>query len=80
MVGISEEFRKSHASLKAKVFATVGSEEGEWLITSWARLRDRLQYRRYEGLDFKTMLFEGETHASVIPATISRALRVLYGH
>ncbi|MBI5647733.1 MAG: alpha/beta hydrolase [Ignavibacteriae bacterium] len=74
------EYRAAHDSLTARIFVTVGSEEGEWLVTSWAKLKDRLQYRQYAGLNVTTMMFEGETHSSVIPGTYSRALRVLYGY
>jgi hypothetical protein len=57
---------------------TVGSEESEGMISGWKKLGDRLDNRNYDELEFKSMVFEGETHMGVIPATHSRALRVLY--
>jgi predicted alpha/beta superfamily hydrolase len=62
-----------------KVFLSVGSLEGESIITSWVRLRDGLSSGNYAGVDLSAVMFEGETHNSVIPATFSRAFRILYG-
>lgn len=73
-----ENYAKTYKSLHAKVFMTTGSEEGNRSIERWAQLRDRLKSRDYEGFELTSMIFEGETHMSVIPATHSRALRVLY--
>jgi len=73
-----ENYAKTHESLPAKVFVTIGSEEGKGLISRWEKLRDRINSRNYDGLELASKIFEGETHMSVIPATHSRALRVLY--
>lgn len=69
-------FAEHNSALPAKVFASVGSEEG---TTDWTRLKERLESRNYQGLEFTATILDGETHASGIPATHSRALRVLYG-
>ena len=58
---------------------SVGSEESERILVSWARMKARLESRNYDDLEFTTLMFEGENHTSGIPATYSRALRVLYG-
>ena len=73
-----ENYAKEHKSLPARVFLTVGSEEGEGMTSRWEKLRDRMNSRDYKGLELASKIFEGETHMAVIPATHSRALRVLY--
>lgn len=74
-----EDYSKTHKSLPAKVFMTTGSEEGEERVKEWKRFRDQVISRNYEGLELASFVFEGETHMSSVPATHSRALRVLYG-
>ena len=71
-----QAYAATHSALSARVFASVGSEEN---TDSWTRLKDRLESRNYEGLQFTATMFKGETHASCMPAAYSRALRVLYG-
>lgn len=77
-----EHYAQTHRSLHARVFLTIGSEEGDRepfrIKSRWEKLRDRINSRKYEGLELTSMIFEGETHMGAIPATHSRALRVLY--
>ena len=56
---------------------SVGSLEGEMvkLMTDFA---DSLKTHHYKGLTLNQQIFENENHMSVIPASISRTLRVLY--
>jgi len=63
-------------SLPARVFLSIGSEEG---LTAFSRLRERLESRGYKDLHLTTIVFDGENHTSAIPAIYSRAFRVLYG-
>ena len=64
--------------LPVKLFLSMGSEDSEYIIISWTKLRDRLSSRNYKGLTLITKTFEGENHTSGIPATISRGIRELY--
>jgi hypothetical protein len=65
--------------LSARVMCTVGTDEGNVIVSGWQRLCDRLKSRTYAGLDLTTMTFDGESHVSVPAIAYSRALRVLYG-
>ena len=73
----SEYFAKSQ-SLPVNLFLSKGSEEPEFIISSWTKLRNILQSRNYEELKLITKTFEGENHTSGIPGTISRGIRELY--
>ena len=48
------------------------------LVGQANRLPDPLKSRNYKGLNLSTYVFEDENHLSVVPAMISRTLRVLY--
>lgn len=74
-----EHYAASNDDLPARVFLSVGSDEGAGLTESWERLRDALVGRKYPGLQLTAVKFEGESHMSVIPAAYSRGLRVLFG-
>lgn len=75
-----ENLFESNQVLSGKVFLAVGSDDGAHAISSWIALRDRLNERAYENLDFNYMIFDGENHTSAIPAIYSRAFRILYGN
>jgi predicted alpha/beta superfamily hydrolase len=65
----------AHTSLPARVFLSVGAQEDYKLFDDFvATMRSRM----YKQLELSSHIFEGETHASVVPTTLSRALRVLY--
>ena len=72
-------FAADHTDLPARVFLSVGSEEGSAMVPPMKQFAEALQDREYPGLQLETVVFEGETHASVVPAMMSRTLRVLYG-
>jgi len=81
-----EKYAAENSNLSAIIFMSVGSleepedEPGESAMrTNMQVLSKALEGRGYEGLIFKTHLFEGETHASGFPAAISRGLRVVFG-
>lgn len=73
-----EDYFSKSQSLPANIFLSVGSEDSEYILLSWIRLRDRLQWRNYKGMNLKVITFDGENHTSGIPATISRGIRELY--
>ena len=68
-------YAREHKSLPARVFLSVGSEQGPGALESFA---STLRSREYQGLELTSHVFEGETHASVVAATLSRSLRALY--
>jgi hypothetical protein len=82
------EYAEDHDSLEARVFFSVGGlEEPEGdpetaqyaMISNVREFSQVLRARQYEGFSQQFHVFEDETHLSVIPATISRGLRFVYG-
>lgn len=78
------DFAASNSDLPARVFMAGGSLEEApddpelLMVTNVQKMAAALQDRNYENLELTTHIFEDETHFSVIPATISRGLRVLF--
>ncbi len=78
MFATEAAFARAHTALPAHVFLSVGSEEGRSMVPPMERLTEALRSRGYTGLTVDAAVFEGETHTSVVPAMMSRTLRVLY--
>lgn len=82
-------YAETHRSLPARVFLSVGADEPNeepfagidcfCMTRNFDRLVSVLEARRYEGLRWTAHMFEDENHNSVVPATISRGLRYIYG-
>lgn len=79
-------YAANNSNLSAKVFMSVGSlEESEddlnssAMITNMQILAKTLQDRGYDSLELRTHVFEDETHLSVIPTTMSKGLRAVFG-
>lgn len=67
-----------HSALPARVFLSVGLlDKGH--VAMIEELDRVLRKRNYRGLVWRTEFFENETHNSVIPLTLSRGIRWLYG-
>ena len=76
-----------HDDLPVRVFMSVGGREeadnhlvdpSYQFVTNVKTLAKTLQGRGYPGLQLTTQVLEDETHFSVIPATFSRGLRVVF--
>ena len=79
MFKVEKSFAAQHQTLEARVFMSVGSLEGRSMTPVMTDFADSLKSRNYKGLKLTTHVFEDENHMSVVPAMISRTLRVLYG-
>ncbi|HRE51304.1 MAG TPA: alpha/beta hydrolase-fold protein [Flavitalea sp.] len=79
MFKIEKMFSERRRDLPAEVFLSVGGLEDSLMLPVITAFADTLASRKYRGLTLSRHIFEGETHMSVIPAMISRTLRVLYG-
>lgn len=88
---ITLEYENIYASryddLPARVFMSVGArEEGDdplleqvfQFVTNMKNLAKKLRERNYPGLRLTTHVFEDESHGSVVPATFSRGLRLVF--
>lgn len=81
-------YAANHDDLPVRVFMSVGAREelddpliepSFQFVTNVRTLARTLRERGYPGLQLTTHVFEGETHVSVIPAMLSRGLRVVFG-
>ena len=79
MFKLEKLYSEKNTSLPAKVFMSVGSLEGKTMTPVMTAFADTLRSRNYDGLNLTTHIFDDEDHMSVMPANISRTLRVLYG-
>jgi predicted alpha/beta superfamily hydrolase len=73
---VEKEYAKNHSSLKAKVFLSFGSLEVKEEIKDLYEFEALL--KKYQGVETKLVIFDDETHVSVIPAMINRCLKYLY--
>ncbi len=78
-------YAENNEDLAARLFISIGSleEQGERaapfkMVTNMHALADRLESREYPSFAMTRYEFEKETHLSVIPATFSRGLRVVF--
>ncbi len=84
ILSYEEALNQSSNELEARVFMSVGALEAvnepafARMVSNVVELDALLKDRRYKGLKLTTHVFEGETHQSVIPATMSRGLREVF--
>jgi predicted alpha/beta superfamily hydrolase len=62
-----------------KVFISVGGEDYPNYLYCFVKFYSTLQRRDYQNVHLQWQVFEKESHMSVIPASMSRILSVLYG-
>ena len=79
LFNVEKSFSEKNTSLPARVFMSVGSLESNSMTPVMTAFADSLRSRNYKGLNLTAHIFEDENHMSVVPAMISRTLRVLYG-
>lgn len=78
-------FASANKGLHARAFFSAGllepseTEPGGGYVRDLKDLAAVFERRRYEGLEWRVRLVEGETHMSVLPGAISMGLRYIYG-
>lgn len=74
-----EQHAASTSELPARVFMSVGGDEGnDEVFGGHQAFHDRLAARGHGGLELDWCLFPGETHQSVISGAVVRGLRMVY--
>jgi len=68
----------SSASLPASVYSALGTEDEEAVREPWHRFNAQITGRGYDGLRFRSEVFEGETHISVFPIALTHGLKWLF--
>jgi len=76
---MEKSFSEKNKTLNAQVFISVGGLENGMMKSSMSGFADSLESHHYKGLTLSSYVFDNENHLSVIPAMMSRTLRVLYG-
>lgn len=75
-------YAANHDDLPARVFIGIGGLEADQPASIAAAaaiaLTKEIRRRGYPNLHNETVIFEGENHASVLPAAVSRGLRFLF--
>lgn len=77
MIALADSIAKNHPTLKASIFISAGSLEGDFMNVPVNNLIQRLK-GNFTNLTITSKIFEEETHLSVVPAASSRSLRVLF--
>jgi uncharacterized protein len=62
----------------SKVYISVGEKEGK-MVLLMEKFKSFIESADYENIDLKWQIFDGETHMSVVPASVCRAITTLYG-
>jgi predicted alpha/beta superfamily hydrolase len=75
---IEKLFSEKNKNLNAQVFLSVGSREGVSMVPKMTAFADSLKAHNYSGLSLTSQIFDDEGHFSVVPASMSRTLSVLY--
>jgi predicted alpha/beta superfamily hydrolase len=70
------DYSKTHTSLHAKIFLSYGGLEKPEEIKDLYEFEALL--KKYLGVETKLVIFEDETHTSVIPSMVNRCLKYLY--
>jgi predicted alpha/beta superfamily hydrolase len=63
-----------------KVFISVGENEGPMMVPVMEKLKSSLENADYENINLNWQIFDGESHLSVWPASISKTITTLYGN
>jgi predicted alpha/beta superfamily hydrolase len=79
MVAIADSTARQNPNIKASVFISAGTLEGDFMIKPVNNFTQSLK-NNFSQLNITSKMFEDETHLSVVPAASSRTLRVLYSH
>lgn len=78
MFDLESKYAGSTKTLAARVFFAAGAREPASMVQTLNAFVDQMQQRQYQGLEHRVVIFDGEGHDPVIPATISRGIRYLY--
>jgi uncharacterized protein len=79
---LESSYAENHDSLPAQLFVSTGLLLDEPFPENPPGIKELVtifESRNYSGLQIKTAYIEDETHITVIPATIGRGLRSVYG-
>jgi uncharacterized protein len=73
-----EEFAKSHKSINARLYMTVGANEVPFYADAIKRMNDRFAMRKYSKLAYEFRIIDGERHAGMQVESYNRGLRFVF--
>jgi predicted alpha/beta superfamily hydrolase len=76
---MEKAFSENHTDLPARLFMSIGGNEGQNAIAEVKEMAGLLESRNYPNLDVRIHVFEGEWHGTAYPGSIMRAFVTLYG-
>jgi uncharacterized protein len=84
LLGLEQEFARSHGDLAAALYLCVGGEEeaqapAARMVSTFLEFVSRIEGRAYPSLRLKHEVLPGETHVSVFNAGLSNGIRRLLG-
>lgn len=79
IISLEKKFAIKNTNLDAKIFISYGSLEPEIMLPPINSFIGALKSHNYKGMKLITQVFENESHISVVGASTSRSLKVLYG-
>lgn len=77
MARIEAERSRTGNAITARLFVAMSDHEIDCLSGATQRMLDSLRVRRYTGLHLESSVFPNESHMSMVPAAINRALQAL---
>jgi hypothetical protein len=77
MLRTESKLARERTPLKGKLFMAASDHEIDCLRESTQRMLDSLRVHRHVGLQVESHIFLGESHISVVPGAIGRALQAL---
>lgn len=72
-----EEYAANHARLPARLFFSVGDNEGA-MVPDMKQIVDKVEGRKYQGLHLTKRILADETHATVVANAYSKGIRTLF--
>jgi uncharacterized protein len=78
---IEQDFYQSNSTLEAKLFLSAGGLEEDLrdkMVSNLYQFHSLLKSRNYAGLEMEMVIFDNETHISVVPVSLSRGLKYVF--
>lgn len=70
------KYFESHKTLNTNVFTAIGILDDKTITEPWTEFVTLIKARNYSGLTFNTWIIDKETHLSMLPAGLSRGLKM----
>lgn len=78
MFKLEEKYAATNKALPVRAFLSAGGKDTDRVKAAFEDFVAVLEKRQYADFDWEWHIFPGETHMSVVPATVSRGLRSIY--